>query len=123
LVSAGGASNNRAWIVDLKDASRPRLDGEPRVVSAEEDSIVNLLGVAKGKLFIQTTFQAPNGRIVAAAIGDPDRSHWTTVVPESKDAIRDSLLLRDRLVVHRLQDVQSRLELYDLAGKPAAPVK
>ena len=108
---------------DLRDAKKPRLDAAPQVVAAEEDAIQRPLGVAGGRLYLYTTYQAQNGRIASAAIGDPDRAHWTTVVAETKDPISDSLLLAGTLAVARLVDVQSRLDLFDLAGKPAGEVK
>ena len=123
LSSQSGTSNNRLWIEDLPNPGKPRFDRKPSVVSAEEDSIVTPLGVAGGRLYLLTTFAAQNGRIVSAAIGDPDRGHWKTVVAETKDPIRAALLVRDRLVAMRLVDVQSRLALYDLEGKPVAEVK
>ncbi|MGZ6143017.1 MAG: prolyl oligopeptidase family serine peptidase [Myxococcales bacterium] len=123
LISAGGTSNNRLFVKDLKDPKKPRLDAKVETVAADEDAIHRPLGVARGRIFLYTTFQAPNGRIVSAAIGDPDRAHWKTVVAETNDPIRESLLVRDRLVVARLHDVQSRIELFDLAGRPAGEVK
>ena len=122
LGSATGTSKNRLWIADLGSPRKPRIEARPQVVAPEEDAIHSPLGVAGGRLYLLTTHEAPNGRIVSAAIGDPDRAHWVTVVPESKDPIREALLVRDRLVVLRLVDVQSRLDLFDLAGKEARPV-
>jgi prolyl oligopeptidase len=72
---------------------------------------------------LSTTYQAPNGRIVSAALGDPDRGHWKTVIAETKEPISESLLVRGRLVVVRLIDVQSRGQLFDLSGKAAGEVK
>ncbi|HET7784351.1 MAG TPA: prolyl oligopeptidase family serine peptidase [Myxococcales bacterium] len=123
LSSASGTSNNRLWIEDLVSAKKPRFDRMPSIVSAEEDSIVTPLGVAGGRLYLRTTFGAQNGRIVSAAIGDSNRAHWKTVVAETKDPIRGALLVRDRLVVVRLADVQSRLALFDLAGRPVTEVQ
>jgi prolyl oligopeptidase len=123
LSSQSGTSNNRLWIEDLGSPRNPRFGRRPAVVSAEEDSIVRPLGVANGRLFLMTTFGAQNGRIVSVAVGDPDRAHWKTAVAETKDPIRGALLVRDRLVVMRLVDVQSRLALFDLDGKPVAEVK
>src|SRR5205814_24176 len=102
LGAATGTSNNRLWVADLGDARKPKLDATPKVVAAEEDAIHAPLGVARGRVYLRTTWQAPNGRIVSAAVGDPDRSHWTTVIAETKDPIREALLVRDRLAVMRL---------------------
>ena len=123
LASAGGTTNNRLWIADLGDPKHPRLDASAQTVAAEEDAIHRPLGVAGGRLYLYTTYQALNGRVVSAAIGDPDRTHWKTVIAETREPISEALLVRGRLVVMRLLDVQSRLQLFDLQGKPAGEVK
>jgi len=122
LTSAAGTTNNRLWVADLGDPKRPDLGAAPQAVAADEDAIHAPLGVAGGRLYVYTTYQAPNGRIVSAAVGDPDRQHWKTVVAETKDPISESLLVRGRLVVVRLVDVQSRVQLFDLAGNGAGEV-
>jgi prolyl oligopeptidase len=123
LTSAGGTTNNRLWIADLANPRRPRLDAPAQAVAAEEDAIHRPLGVAGGRLYLYTTHQALNGRVVSAAIGDPDRAHWKTVIAETREPISEALLVRGRLVVMRLLDVQSRLQLFDLQGKPAGEVR
>ena len=117
LTASTGSGHNRLFMQDLKGK------GAMKPVADQDDFIHAPLGVAKGRLFIYTTFDAPNGRIASAAIGDPDRTHWKTVIPESKDPIRNALLVRNRLVIQRLHDVQSQLAMYDLSGKPAGEVK
>jgi prolyl oligopeptidase len=123
LTSAAGTTNNRLWIADLGKPGRPNLGATPQAVAADEDAIHVARGVVAGRLYLYTTYQAPNGRIVSAAIGDPDRAHWKTVVAETKEPIADSLLARGRLVVVRLVDVQSRVQLFDLEGNEAGEVK
>jgi prolyl oligopeptidase len=67
---------------------------------------------------------APRGRIVAAEIGNPDRSKWRTVVPEGKDAIVEggAELVGERFAVVYLADVQSRVRLFGLDGSPKGEI-
>ena len=123
LTAASGTTNQRLWIADLADRKRPRLGAQPQVVAPEEDAIHEPLGVEGGKLLVYTTYQAPNGRIVAAAIGDPDRAHWETVVPETRSPIVAAILVAGRIAVVRLVDVQSRLEVFDARGADLGEVK
>jgi prolyl oligopeptidase len=116
LESASGTSNNRLWIAGIKDL-------KPLAVVAQQDSMNLPLGVVQQRIFLQTNFEAPNGRIVSAAIGDPDRSHWKTVVPETKDTIRQARLVGNRLFVVRMRDVQSTVEQYSLEGKPRGAIR
>lgn len=72
--------------------------------------------MVRDTLYLFTNWMAPRGRIVAVAVGDSDRTHWRTVVPEGPDVLSASQLVGDRLVLGYLVDVQSRIRLYDLAG-------
>jgi prolyl oligopeptidase len=116
ISSSSGTSNNRLWIADLKDARHPDVAAHAVPVTTAEDADYNPLGVVSGTLYLFTNWQAANGRIVAVAVGDTDRTHWRTVVPEGHDVMNEELLVGDRLIVGYLVDVQSRVKLYDLAG-------
>ena len=122
VTSASGTSNNRVWLADLKDPRHPDLGAPLRPVTLAEDADYNPLGVVRDTLFLFTNWMAPRGRIVAAAVGDSDRTHWRTIVPEGPDVLSASLIVGDRLVLGYLVDVQSRIRLYDLAGAPHGEV-
>ena len=125
FLSAGsGTTYNRLWVADLGSAQQPNLAAVPQLMAPEEDAIHEPLGVVGQDVYLYTTFQAPKGRIVAAAIGESDRSKWRTVVPEGKDAIVDNgtLLVGDRLAVVYLVDVQSRVRLFALDGTPRGEI-
>lgn len=117
VTSASGTSNNRLWLADLKDPRHPDLAARLQPVTTAEDADYDALGVVGDTLYLFTNWMAPRGRIVAAAAGDSDRTHWRTVVPEGPDVLTARLLVGNRLVLGYLVDVQSRIRLYDLAGK------
>jgi prolyl oligopeptidase len=124
LSSASGSLGNRLWIADLGSPTWPDLAAKPVVVAAEEDAFHTPLGVVGRTLYLHTTYGAPRGRIVAAAIGDPDRSKWRTVVPEGKDAIVEGgvELVGGHFAVVYLADVQSRVRLFGLDGSPKGEI-
>jgi prolyl oligopeptidase len=125
FLSAGsGTTYNRLWVADLGSAQQPNLAAVPQLMAPEEDAIHEPLGVVGQDVYLYTTFQAPKGRIVAARIGESDRSRWRTVVPEGKDAIVENgaLLVGDRLAVVYLVDVQSRVRLFALDGTPKGEI-
>jgi prolyl oligopeptidase len=81
-------------------------------------------GVVEGTLVLQTNWEAPNGRILAAPASDPRRERWREVVPEQTDAvIRAVMPLSQRLFVHYLENVQSRVRMFDLAGSDLGSVE
>jgi prolyl oligopeptidase len=120
--SASGTSNNRLWLADLKDPRHPNLAAPLRPVTTAEDADYNPLGVVRDTLYLFTNWMAPRGRIVAVVVGDSDRTHWRTIVPEGPDVLASTLLVGNRLVLGYLVDVQSRIRLYDLAGSPRGEV-
>ncbi|MGE5761161.1 MAG: prolyl oligopeptidase family serine peptidase [Gemmatimonadota bacterium] len=122
LTSASGTSNNRLWVADLKDPRHPNLAAPFQPVTTAEDADYNPLGIVGRTLYLFTNWMAPRGRIVAAAVGDSDRTHWRTIVPEGPDVLSSSLLVGDRLVLGYLVDVQSRIRLYDLTGTPRGEI-
>jgi prolyl oligopeptidase len=123
--AASGTSNNRLWVTDLGTPASPDLAATPRVMATEEDAIHVPIGVVNDTVYLYTTYQAPMGRIVAAKVGESDRSRWRTIVPEAKDAITSSpspVLVGDRIAVVYLADVQSRVRLFGLDGTPRGEV-
>jgi prolyl oligopeptidase len=120
--SASGTSNNRLWLADLKDPRHPDLAAPFQPVTTAEDADYNVLGVVRDTLYLFTNWMAPRGRIVAVAVGDSDRTHWRTVVPEGPDVLTATQLVGNRLVLGFLVDVQSRIRLFDLAGTPRGEV-
>jgi prolyl oligopeptidase len=124
LTSGSGSLGNRLWIADLGSAYAPDLARRPMPIATEEDAFHSPLGVVGQTLYLYTTYQAPRGRIVAAPLGESDRSKWRTLVPEGKDAIVDqgAALVGDRIVVVYLADVRASVQLFALDGAPKGEI-
>jgi prolyl oligopeptidase len=120
--SGSGASSNRLWMADLGDPRHPNLAAPFSPIATADDALYTPLGVAGRTLYLYTTWQAPHGRIVGVPLGDSTRAGWRDVVPENQDVISEFLLTGTRLVVAYLVDVQTRVRLFDLSGKPAGEV-
>jgi len=80
------------------------------------DAEYAVVGVQQGTLYLQTTLDAPKGRVVAAALSDPTPAHWRTVIPEGRGVIQEADMAGGRLVVHSQIDATSRLTLYTTDG-------
>jgi prolyl oligopeptidase len=70
LSASSGTTNNRLWVADLRTPASPDLAARPMVVAANEDAIHRPVGVVGQTIYLYTTFQAPNGRIVAVQAGE-----------------------------------------------------
>ncbi len=73
--------------------------------------------VAGDRLILQTTWKAPKGRILAVDLKNPSRDRWREIVPESKANLEGVSLAGGRLLVHYLENVQSRLKVFDPDGR------
>ncbi|MET0388064.1 MAG: hypothetical protein ABW321_18980, partial [Polyangiales bacterium] len=72
----------------------------------------------QGQLYLTTNIDAPKQRVVKVDIANAgDHTRWKTVIPEGDAAIEDVIVTEQFIVVHRLRDVQSRLELYSQEGE------
>ena len=77
---------------------------------------------ADSLLYLRTDRDAPNRRIITFDVNQPDPAGWQTIVPEQKQSIESVHLIGGRLVLHYLVDVQSRLSLFALDGKPEGTI-
>ncbi len=76
----------------------------------------------KGAWYVSTDYKSPNWRILKADPGImPDE--WTTIVPETTDAIESFNIVGDKIYVNRLHDVKTETAVYTLNGKPAGSVE
>lgn len=76
---------------------------------------------AGGDWYVQTDYQAPNGRILKAIPAVAPEA-WDTIVPEGRDVIDGSNIVGNRLFVHRLKDVKSDTTVYTLQGKTSGSI-
>jgi prolyl oligopeptidase len=118
-----GGTENELWYIPLGDPLRPALGAAARPITRRADAEAIPIGNVGDTIFLRSTLGAPKRRIVAVALGDTVRSHWRTVVPEGKNVIEDALVTGGRVAVQTLEDVQSRLRLYDRRGTPVGDVR
>ncbi len=68
-------------------------------------------------LYVQTNWEAPNGRVLDVDLRNPARAHWKTVVPETSSAIDQTVAAGGRLFISYLQNVVTHVKEFDPAGK------
>ncbi len=64
------------------------------------------------RVYLRSDKDAPNRRIIAIDLENPDPDAWKVVVPEQPHAIENAALIGGRIVIHSLVDVQSRIQLF-----------
>jgi prolyl oligopeptidase len=88
---------------------------------AEFDAQWGFLGNDGDTFYFQTDLEAPKGRVVAIALGQPARQR--TVLPETEDAMQSASLVGGHLVAEYLHDAQSLVRVHRLDGTPVRDVE
>lgn len=122
-LNKGTDPKNKIYFVDLKDSRHPDLSSPVTPLFDKDDAEYVPLGNVGTKIFVQTSLDAPNRRIVSFDIGNPDPNKWTSVVPETKHVIEGSLLAGRKVIVQYLIDAKSEIDLYALDGKREGEIK
>ncbi len=73
--------------------------------------------VVDGRLFLRTNYKAPRFRICSASVDQPTPEYWRDLIPQQKGVIDDFAIVDHKLIVHLIEEVHSRLMIYDLDGK------
>jgi prolyl oligopeptidase len=74
-------------------------------------------------IVIQTNWNAPNGRVMVADAGKPARDQWREIIKTGDSVIQSVSLAGDRMFVKYLENVNSRVLAFDLAGKSQGEIK
>ncbi|MBI3450284.1 MAG: S9 family peptidase, partial [Acidobacteria bacterium] len=97
-------------------------DGKILPIARDEKALFNAQ-IAGDTLVIRTDYKAPKGRVIAVDFKSPSKDTWREIVPEGPDAIQEISLAGDRIFVHTLHDVTSRVDIYGLDGKKSGELK
>jgi prolyl oligopeptidase len=115
------------WLWDRCAAkSRPRVPTAPSAftpVVRNRDNNTNGV-VHRGQLYLITNIDAPKkrvARVAPASASDPAR--WETLIPESSATLDDVAFTKNHLVVHGIDNVRSKLWVYDLQGKSQGEIE
>jgi len=89
-----------------------------RVAIAEGlDGRFSPIGIVGDTMFVQTTFEAPNGRLLAIDLNRPSLGAATEIVAQRDEAVLDGVSLARGVLVASWSEVAvSSIERYDLAG-------
>ncbi len=88
----------------------------------EPDAYYNFIGNVGDTFYVQTDWQAPNGRILAIDLAQPDRRQWQEILPEQDDPLVSADMAGGKLFVITMHKATHRLHLYNLDGTHHAEV-
>jgi len=111
LSQSGGRSyNTRLYFKDTRSTSDTFT---PLLVKG--DAQYNFVDNVGSTFFIETDKNAPNHRVIAVDVRDPE--HVRTVIPETSSALQHVSTAGNRLFAHYLKDAHSQVEEYTHSGR------
>jgi prolyl oligopeptidase len=91
-------------------------DAPFRRLAAEIKAQFVFIGNSNDTFYFQTSWNAPNGQIVAMDLAKPEPDNWQIVVPEQLDILAFVVLANGKLVASYLHSAYHRLKIYNLDG-------
>jgi prolyl oligopeptidase len=122
LLVAEQGTESEIWALALGDPKTPGLGSAPVRLLPGVHAFHTPIEFVGDTLFLRTDLDAPRGRVVALELPAGGEGRPREVVAESKATLVDAVVAGDRLVLHELADVKSRLRMATLDGAPAGEV-
>ena len=112
LYESGQGAGSTLWVRDMQDPN-----GKFVLVADNMDYYYNPIKVLDGKIYLQTNYDAPKGRVVIAPVKDPKISNWTDLVPESENVLVAAQMAAGKMILTYDKDAANHAYVYDLKGK------
>ncbi|PWE18879.1 S9 family peptidase [Marinicauda salina] len=116
LTTWTGTDGNGVRVLD-----REAPDAEPVTLFEGFDNNHLYVGNTGETFFFHTDLDAPNGRIVAVSLSDPDT--LVDVIAEGEHPITDASHVGGHLIVETMRDVASAVTVYTTDGEPVREVE
>jgi prolyl oligopeptidase len=116
-LNRGTDPKNQLYVADLGDPMQPDVSAPLRPIVDNDDAEYSVIGNDGSTLFVRTDLNAPNRRIITIDLNNPARSAWREIVAESEQPIDGATIVGGRLLIERLVDVRSQVDIHDLSGR------
>lgn len=115
-MSKGTSPNNELAVLPLTDEALADPASHVIRLVEEADAQYTVIDNDGSFLWVHSTLDAPNGKVIGIDVNTPDRALWKTVVAETKNALNSVSMVHDTLILSYLADAQSLVELHDRDG-------
>ena len=112
-VSQGTDVRTRLYFIDLDNPGKPKIDNPVVRLIDKLDAEYDFVGNRGTIFYVRTDKNAPKGRVIGISIENPREERWTTLVPESKDALVSATTVGDDIAANYLQDAHSTVRFYN----------
>jgi prolyl oligopeptidase len=106
---------NDLWVVDMDRWFRTgEFVKRDIMVGLDERAYGTVIG---DTLYMYTTYEAPNGQIIAVDLNNPEKANWKKFIPERADGVLTSFdAARGILAVEYMVKANSEIKLFGLDG-------
>ncbi len=113
--SRGTSPNNELGVLDLGVSGNNVTGGVRELVGVADASYSPIANIGT-KLLLQTTLDAPNGRVVQMDMDAPARDGWVPLIAERPSKLESVSLVHRTLIADYLQDAHTVVELFHEDG-------
>ena len=111
-VGEGTDPRNRVYYKDLTKAGSAVV-----ALLDEKDAVYHFIDNDGPVFWFVTDLEAPLSRAIAIDTRNPGRTHWKTIIPESKETLLSVAMLDNKFVAAYLKDAHSEVRIFDVDGK------
>ncbi len=115
--SRGTSPNNELSILDLGHQGNDVMSPVTRLIDVA-DASYSPIGNVGTQILLQTTLDAPNGRVLSFDLRQPAREHWTGVIAQRDSKLESVSLVNRLLIADYLVDAHTAIELFTETGEP-----
>lgn len=119
----GTDPSNLLYMADMKSGMHPDIHAPLRPFYTDDSAEYYPIGNEGNRIVLQTTASAQRRRIVSFLFGDTARTHWQVIVPQGASVIEAATMAGHRVVTQTLEDVKSRLHMFDTNGTPMGDIE
>lgn len=110
ITAATSTTGNELYVQDLRKPDSPIVN-----VVDNFDNDYNVIHSKGDDIFIETNFDAPNGRVMLANIKSLDKSTWKELIAETENVLRIRAA-GGKFFANYLKDATSMVQQFDLKG-------
>lgn len=82
----------------------------------EEDAYYSFLGNVNNVFYVYTNKNAPNGKIIAIDVENPEKEQWKEIIPEHQDVMYITKMIGDYFAISYMRHARHHLNLFSLEG-------
>lgn len=115
--SRGTSPNNELAYLDLGETLADVTAPVQTLIGKADASYSPISNIGK-RVLLQTTLEAPNGRVIALDLDSAARDQWQSILPQRESKLESVSLVHRTLIADYLTDAHTTIELFTEDGRP-----